>query len=66
MASSQSSNMGSGGMTTKVWAAKICMGNGCSTIITNSNKKHPLLGITFENASGKVLQNILAPDSVHR
>ena len=51
MASSQSSNIGSGGMTTKVWAAKMCMGNGCSTIITNSNKKHPLLGITFENAT---------------
>ena len=51
MASSQSSNIGSGGMTTKVWAAKMCMSNGCSTIITNSDKKHPLLGITSKNAT---------------
>jgi len=51
MASSQSSNMGSGGMTTKVWAAKMCMSNGCSTIITNSDKKNPLLGITSKNAT---------------
>ena len=39
MASSQSSHFGSGGMTTKIWAAKMCMNNGCSTIITKSNKK---------------------------
>ncbi len=51
MASSQSSEMGKGGMTTKVWAANICLNNGCSTIITNSNKKNPLLGITSKNAT---------------
>ena len=49
MASSQSSNIGSGGMITKIWAAKMCMSYGCSTIITNSDKKHPLLGITSKN-----------------
>jgi glutamate 5-kinase len=27
------------------------MSNGCSTIITNSDKKHPLLGITSKNAT---------------
>ena len=61
MASSQSSNIGSGGMTTKVWAAKMCMSNGCSTIITNSDKKNPLLGITSENATLFHAQN--SPDS---
>ena len=42
MANSQTSNLGSGGMTTKISAAKICMNNGCDTIITNSDKKQPL------------------------
>ena len=51
MASSKSSNFGSGGMTTKIIAAKICMSNGCSTIITNSDKKHPLFGITLKNST---------------
>jgi len=51
MASSHSSHIGSGGMTTKIWAAKMCMNNGCSTIITNSDKKNPLLGITSKNAT---------------
>ncbi len=51
MASSKSSNFGSGGMTTKIIAAKICMSNGCATIITSSNKKRPLLDIKFENST---------------
>ena len=51
MASSQSSNIGSGGMTTKIWAAKICMSSGCSTIITNNNKKNPLLDINPKNST---------------
>ena len=38
MGNAQSSNLGSGGMSTKIWAAKICMSNGCTTIITNNNK----------------------------
>ena len=32
MANSQTSILGSGGMTTKIAAAKICMNNGCDTI----------------------------------
>ena len=51
MATSQASNMGSGGMTTKILAAKICMNNGCSTVITSSDKKNPLLGITTKNST---------------
>ncbi len=51
MASSQSSDLGSGGMITKIWAAKICMNSGCSTVITNSDKKNPLIGINKINSS---------------
>ena len=51
IASSQSSKLGSGGMATKIWAAKICMNNGCSTIITSSYKKNPLLDIDIKNST---------------
>ena len=51
MANSQTSSLGSGGMTTKISAAKICMNNGCDTIITNSDKKEPLNSINRTNSS---------------
>ena len=51
MAKSQTSSLGSGGMTTKIIAAKICMNNGCDTIITNSEKNKPLSSITKNNSS---------------
>ena len=51
MANSQTSSLGSGGMVTKIWAAKICMNNGCNTIITNSNKSKPLISISNENST---------------
>ena len=51
MANSQTSFLGSGGMTTKIIAAKICMNNGCDTIITDSQKNQPLSSITNENSS---------------
>ena len=51
MANAQTSVLGSGGMVTKIAAAKICMNNGCDTIITNNEKKHPLSSITEENSS---------------
>ncbi len=41
----QSSELGSGGMATKILAAKICAGNGCATIITNSDKNRPISNI---------------------
>jgi len=47
----QTSNLGSGGMSTKIWAAKICMSNGCTTIITNSNKKRPVTNIALNNST---------------
>ena len=43
--------LGSGGMTTKIAAAKICMNNGCDTLITDSEKNKPLSSITKENSS---------------
>lgn len=51
MASNNGSSLGSGGMTTKIWAAKICMNSGCSVVITNSNKPHPLKNINQENST---------------
>lgn len=51
LANDQTSDLGSGGMSTKIWAAKICMSNGCTTIITNSNKKKPLNEITLQNST---------------
>tara|TARA_B100000686_G_C16688215_1_gene916055 strand:- start:289 stop:1398 length:1110 start_codon:yes stop_codon:yes gene_type:complete len=51
MADDNYSKFGSGGMTTKIWAAKICMNSGCSTIIANGQKIHPLANINKENSS---------------
>ena len=47
----QTSDFGSGGMATKIWAAKICMNNGCTTIITNSAKKNPLTDTSTKNST---------------
>ncbi len=51
LAKSQTSKLGSGGMTTKIIAAKICSDNGCTTIITNSNKKNPISDIDEKNST---------------
>jgi len=51
MASKNISNLGSGGMITKIWAAKICLNSGCSTVITSGNKINPLRGITKQNST---------------
>ncbi len=51
MANTQKSSLGSGGMVTKIAAAKICMNNGCDTIITHSEKTNPLSSISKENSS---------------
>ena len=51
MASKNYSLIGSGGMETKILAAKICMNAGCSTIITNSDKKNPLKNINKNNST---------------
>ncbi len=51
IANNQTSELGSGGIMTKIIAAKICMGNGCTTIITNSNKKNPITSINIYNST---------------
>ena len=51
MASKKLSNLGSGGMITKIWAAKICMSSGCSAVISNSNKKNPITRINKNNST---------------
>jgi len=38
-------------MSTKIWAAKICMSSGCSVVITSSNKKNPLVSINKKNST---------------
>jgi len=51
MAKTNRSVLGSGGMSTKIWAAKICMSSGCSTVITNSSKKNPIKNINRNNST---------------
>jgi len=51
MADSKHSKLGSGGMSTKIWAAKICMTSGCSTVITNGHKMHVLNKINKQNST---------------
>ena len=64
MASSQTSNLGSGGMKTKILAAKICMNNGCDTIISNSEKKFPISSISEDNPS--IFYANKNPSSLHK
>ena len=51
MAGKNLSIFGSGGMQTKILAAKICLNSGCSTVITNGQKLNPLRLITNTNSS---------------
>ena len=51
MADSKLSKFGSGGMITKIWAAKICMNSGCSTVIADGHKNYPLSKINNINSS---------------
>ena len=51
MAGRKHSSLGSGGMSTKIWAAKICMNSGCSVAITNSTKIHPIKNINKKNST---------------
>ncbi len=51
LAKNQTSELGSGGMTSKIMAAKICSDNGCTTVITNSNKNNPISSIDINNST---------------
>ena len=47
----KTSKFGSGGIKTKIWAAKICMASGCSMVIAGGNKINPLEKINTKNSS---------------
>ena len=51
IAGTNHSILGSGGMKTKIWAAKICINNGCSVIISNGQKLNPLEKISKINCT---------------
>lgn len=51
MVDNENTKLGSGGMGTKIWAAKICMNSGCSTVIANGNKINPLINISKKNST---------------
>ena len=51
MADKKLSSMGKGGMLTKIWAAKICINSGCSTVITKSEKDYPITSINIKNST---------------
>lgn len=53
MASNETNLYGTGGMTTKIEAAKIAMNSGCSTIICKGNRKNPLRKY-FEDNHGTI------------
>jgi len=53
MASKETNLHGTGGMTTKLEAAKIAMSSGCSTIICKGNRKNPIQKY-FKNNHGTV------------
>ena len=57
MAEKNHSVFGSGGMKTKIWAAKICLSSGCSTIIANGQHLNPLKEITKSNSSWFISTN---------
>ena len=52
LAGGSGSNLGTGGMVTKLEAAKICLGCGCDMIITNGNKPTNLYDIVDGKAVG--------------
>ena len=51
MADKKNSTLGSGGMTTKLWAAKICMSSGCSAVIAYGKNINPLSNINKFNST---------------
>ncbi len=52
LAGGSSTNLGTGGMTTKLQAAKICMDCGCNMIITNGSRPEILYDIVDGSAVG--------------
>ena len=57
MADEKTTPYGSGGMKTKIWAAKICLNSGCSTVIASGQKLNALKKITESNSTWFIAQN---------
>ena len=51
VATNETSNLGSGGMKTKIWAAKICMSSGCSMVVASGLEQNALQKINKQNSS---------------
>ena len=50
LADNHLSKYGSGGMLTKLDAAKICMNSGCNMFIGNGSKKNPIKNMIEKNS----------------
>jgi glutamate 5-kinase len=51
LAGASATPFGSGGMVTKLAAAKICMAAGCATVIANGHRKNPIESLEAEEPS---------------
>ena len=63
MADKKYSNLGSGGMTTKIWAAKICMNSGCYMAIANGKHSNPLAKLISTNTCTWFLPKVSSLDA---
>lgn len=57
----QNADLGSGGMVTKLAAARIAQSAGCTTIITQGDRKRPLTAL-LEGARATSIRSTLTPD----
>ena len=58
LAGVSSSNLGTGGMVTKLQAAKICLDSGCSMIITNGDRPEVLYDIMDGKSVGTIFGEV--------
>ena len=65
MAGSKESNFGSGGMLTKLQAAKIAMHAGCTTIISNGSQDEPIKHL-MDNGKCSIFQAKESPQAIRK
>ncbi|MEP1144944.1 MAG: glutamate 5-kinase [Henriciella sp.] len=63
--SNQQSDVGSGGMATKIAAARIAQSAGCATVITLGDKKHPLKSLLGGGRATWILSD-MTPDKARQ
>lgn len=63
--SNQQSDVGSGGMATKIAAARIAQSAGCATVITLGDKKHPLKSLLAGGRATWILSD-MTPDKARQ